>query len=301
MKIKVGKVELILDHHDDSTEYSDGDVEEDIIRYISSGANVNDVINSDTRWPVLYHLSPRRENLLDWYDFDPEATLLEVGAGCGALTGLFCRKVSQVTAVELSDRRARIVASRHMNASNLKVIAGRIENVPIEERFDYITLIGVLEYAGRYHGTNDPHLDFLRSIRSRLKDDGTLIIAVENKLGLKYWAGAPEDHTGGIFENLEGYLGQTEVRTFGNEELKDLLSSAGFSDLDFYYPMPDYKMPDVLYSDNYLPQIGELSQPTPNYDQPRYQLFREGLVMDNVILNHAFNIMANSFLVFCRH
>jgi SAM-dependent methyltransferase len=300
MALKVGNVDLILDHHDKAVVYSDGDVEDDIMKYVSQAADLNDVIKKDVRWPVLYHLSKKRENLLEWYDFDPEASLLEIGAGCGALTGMFCRKVAKVTAVEISERRARTVALRHQKMKNLVVHAGRIENVPMEQRFDYVTLIGVLEYAGRYHKTENPYVDFLRSVKERLKEDGTLILAVENKLGLKYWAGAPEDHTGVLFENIEGYVGKTEVRTFGRKELEDLLESAGFNDFEFYYPMPDYKMPDLLFSDKCLPHVGELTQRAPNYDQPRHVLFREGLAMDNIIKNEAFGIMANSFLVFCR-
>jgi SAM-dependent methyltransferase len=300
MAIKVGNVKLVLDHHEKDVVYSDGDVEDDIMKYVSQGEDLDDVIKKDPRWPVLYHLSQKRENLLDWYDFDPEASLLEIGAGCGALTGMFCRKVAAVTAVEISDRRARIVALRNHQVNNLVVHAGRIENLPLEQKFDYITLIGVLEYAGTYHKTENPQVDFLRSVKARLKDDGTLILALENKLGLKYWAGAPEDHTGVLFESIEGYVGKTAVRTFGRKELEDLLGSAGFKDLDFYYPMPDYKMTDVLFSDNCLPHIGDLTQKAPNYDQPRYLLFREGLAMDNVIKNGAFSLMANSFLVFCR-
>jgi SAM-dependent methyltransferase len=192
------------------------------------------------------------------------------------------------------------VALRNQNAKNLIVRAGRVEDLPAENKYDYVTLIGVLEYAGRYHKTDDPFVDFLRSVKERMKNDGTLIVALENKLGIKYWAGAPEDHSGLMFENIEGYVGKTEVRTFGRKELEELLASAGFNDLEFYYPMPDYKMPDVLFSDGYLPHLGDLTQRAPNYDQPRHVLFREGLAMDNVIRNGAFTTMANSFLVFCR-
>ena len=300
MAIKVGNVDLVLDRLEKGVTYNDGDVEDDIIKYVSQDADLNDVIKNDLRWPVLYHLSKKRENLLDWYDFDPEASLLEIGAGCGALTGMFCRKVANVTAVEISERRARIVAIRNQKVDNLTVHACRFENLPMEQKFDYVTLIGVLEYAGRYHGSEDPYADFLNSVRARLKEEGTLILAMENKLGLKYWAGAPEDHTGVLFENIEGYVGKTDVRTFGRKELEVLLRSAGFNDLDFYYPMPDYKMPDMLFSEDHLPHLGDLSQSAPNYDQPRHILFREGLAMDSVIKNGVFGTMANSFLVFCR-
>ena len=36
----------------------------------------------------------------------------------------------------------------------------------------------------------------LQRVRSLLKPEGKLIVAIENQLGLKYFAGAPEDHLG---------------------------------------------------------------------------------------------------------
>jgi len=205
-----------------------------------------------------------------------------------------------VTAVELSPRRAKIIAARYPDRKNLTVIAGKVEDIPLEGGYDHITLIGVLEYAGRYRRSSNPHLDLLKRAASLLLPDGTLILALENKLGLKYWAGAPEDHSGKLFQGLEGYPEEDGYRTFGKEELTRLLDSAGFHDLDFYYPYPDYKMPDRLYSDRALPLRGEMGKAPPSYDQERFVLFDEGLACDSILSNDAFPLMANSFLVICR-
>ncbi|MBP3700400.1 MAG: hypothetical protein J6I64_00780, partial [Lachnospiraceae bacterium] len=73
--------------------YSDGDVEDRILELCQSGRPVQEILMEDNDWPILYHLSDVRHNVLEWYDFDPEANLLEIGAGCGAITGLLCQKV----------------------------------------------------------------------------------------------------------------------------------------------------------------------------------------------------------------
>ena len=70
------------------------------------------------------------------------------------------------------------------------------------------------------------------------------MIAIENRLGLKYWAGATEDHTGLYFEGLEGYPTTDYVRTFSKPELEALLRQSGYG-LD-YYPYPDYKFPERI-------------------------------------------------------
>lgn len=290
---------MILDHVTGREEYSDGDVEEDILELVSSGRNLEEVVRSDGRWAILYHLDPRRRNLLEWFPFRNDASLLEIGAGCGALTGLFCEKVANVTAVELSERRARIIAARYPSQHNLTIYGGNIEDVPAGE-YDYVTLIGVLEYAGRYRRSADPYGDLLRQAAKSLKPDGTLILAIENRFGLKYWAGAPEDHSGKLFQGLEGYPGERGFRTFGREELLMMLQEAGFSSLDLFYPYPDYKFCDRLHSDRSLPRPGGMGREVPSYDQERFVLFDEGLAFDGIVSNGAFPLMANSFLVICR-
>ena len=75
---------------------------------------------------------------------------MEIGAGCGALTGLLCDKCKKVTAVELSKRRATAAQLRCREKDNLEVIVGNLNDIEFGEKFDYITLIGVLEYQGTY-------------------------------------------------------------------------------------------------------------------------------------------------------
>lgn len=74
--------------------------------------------------------------------------MLEIGSGCGAITRLLCDKCRKVTAVELSRRRATATQLRCRGKNNLEVIAGNLNDIEFAEKFDYITLIGVLEYQG---------------------------------------------------------------------------------------------------------------------------------------------------------
>ena len=77
-------------------------------------------------------------------------------------------------------------------------MVGNFNDIVLEEKYDYITLIGVLEYAAYYTDAKQPFESFLKRISSYLKEDGKLLIAIENKFGLKYWAGTREDHTGRV-------------------------------------------------------------------------------------------------------
>ena len=145
--------------------------------------------------------------------------------------------------MELSKRRATATLLRCRERENLEIIVGNLNDICFDKKFDYITLIGVLEYQGQYTDTEHPFTDFLKEIKGLLKPEGKLLIAIENKYGLKYWCGAGEDHTGVPFDSINQYrIGNKNARTFSREELDGLIKESGFRSTYFYYPMPDYKL-----------------------------------------------------------
>lgn len=278
--------------------YSDGDIEDELLNIVQNNDDYMEILKNDNRWPILYHLSPIRENLLEWYDYDKNGSVLEIGAGCGAVTGVFCRKTSRVVGIELSKRRSMINATRNAKYGNLEIIVGNFEDIQIKEKFDYVSLIGVLEYSPLYINCESPFENMVKRAKGFLKDDGKLIIAIENKMGLKYLAGATEDHTGVPFDGVNNYENIDYVKTLSKPEIIDLLGNAGYKKIEFYYPMPDYKMPNVIYSDNRLPNVGELRNIINVFDRERYQTFNEEIVFDQLIKDGLFDYFANSFLIF---
>lgn len=102
-------MKLNLNYYNGEDLYSDGEVEDELLQITENHKSFHHILKTNTSWPILYHLSPLRANLLEWYPFEETATLLEIGAGCGALTGLFSNKVSKVTAVELSKKERKFL------------------------------------------------------------------------------------------------------------------------------------------------------------------------------------------------
>jgi len=276
--------------------YTDGAIENELLELVGKPREFMAVLARDNRWPLLYHLSPERRNLLEWYPFGHDAALLEIGAGCGALTGLFCEKVAHVTAVELSEKRSRIIERRHTDRPNLEIMAGNFADMSFDHAFDYITLIGVLEYTRTFIQAPDPYQALLSRIAAALKPEGVLFVAVENKLGLKYFAGARDDHTGRQFDGIEGYPAGG-METFSRDELSRLLRTGGFAGQTFYYPYPDYKLPVEIFSDVFLPAANHMLADAPNYDQERLKLFNEQRAWATIIRDGKFPQFANSFLV----
>lgn len=277
--------------------YSDGEVEDELLEAVQNRENIGKMLREGNSWPHLYHLSDIRENILEWYDFDKSKTLLEIGAGCGALTGLFCRKTAYVTAIDLSKKRSTINATRNAEQDNLEIYVGNFEDIKLDKKFDYVTLIGVFEYSICYLKAENPFEEMLKRVKDLLNPGGKLFIAIENKYGLKYFAGAKEDHTGGYFDGISNYNNIDRVRTFSRDTLDKMLKAAGFAENEFYYPMPDYKLPNVIYSDSYLPQKGELRNISDAYDREHLRMFDDVVAYDSICEDGLFPQFANSFLI----
>ncbi len=288
-----------LDYYTGTDYYSDGDIEDELLEIVKTHNDYSTVLAKETRWPILYHLSHIRQNIINWYPFKQNASCLEIGGGCGAITGALCQNLGEVKVVELSKRRSLINLERHKHFDNLEIIVGNLNDIDFKQKFDYITLIGVLEYAGSFTQTDEPYKDFLLQIKQYLKPKGKLIIAIENRYGLKYFAGAKEDHTGKEFDGITGYKDNNTVRTFGKKELEELLQQSGFPCQEFYYPHPDYKMPMEIYSQNWLPGSSSVLSQAPNFDYERFELFNESDAFQGIIENGQFEFFANSFLVIC--
>ena len=283
-----------LDYYSGENFYSDGDIEKEILKIVKTQGSYESMEN--VPFPVLYHLSRVRENILNWYPFQEDATCLEIGSGCGAISGLLCERMKKVVSVELSKQRADINMARHERVPNLEIWVGNLNYMVFGEQFDYIVLNGVFEYAPGFTEGDQPCETFLKNIKRLLKPEGILLIAIENRFGLKYFAGAPEDHTNGYFDGIAGYPDNHSVRTFSKGEWERLMEACGFSYHRFYYPYPDYKFPREVFTDESLKEQ-KYGLPTWNFTKYRMALFREGQVAETIQQDGRMDYFANSFLI----
>lgn len=297
---KIGEVTLDYSKYPGEDFYCDGAVEDELLQIVRdlSPVEYTRVIEERKSWPILYHLSPLRENIVEWIPMDKTAKILEVGSGCGAVTGVLSRKAGSVTCVELSKKRSLINAYRHSECDNVTIHVGNFKDIEpdLPKDYDYICLIGVFEYGKGYIGGRTPYSDFLRILMPHLKKDGRIIIAIENKYGMKYFAGCREDHLGTYFSGIENYEEGGNVRTFSRKGLEHIFDRCGVKEYHFYYPYPDYKFMTTLYSDVYLPGKGELTNNLRNFDRDRMLLFSEGAAFNGVVEDELFPVFANSYV-----
>lgn len=266
-------------------------LERDVALYIDQAADDGfaQAIEGDDRWPVFFHLAETRHALLDWADFGAGCRLLEVGGGFGALTGLFCRRCASVTVTEQNSFCAEALYRRHAEWDNLEIYAADVQEVTFSHKYDVIILVGQLDQK------REP-MAFLAHLESLLAPGGRLFVAVENRYGLKYWAGIPDKHTKLPLGGIRGHRG------LGRRQLDELLAGAGFGMRKFYYPYPDHLLPQVLFTDARPPDAETLiNKIFPYVTDNATQLFGEKSIYQDLAKEGVAPFFANGFLVECAN
>ena len=232
------------------------------------------ILKDHVRLDYLYALSGQRESLMDWYPFRADGVLLEAGAGYGALTGVYSRKVSRVHVLDPDEDNLELNRLRHVELggrTNISYETGELCSyaASCDEKYDYVVFAGTL---------GDHAKEEIRAARKLLKPGGEILAAVCNRFGIKYWAGAEKDPC-----------------SFSLRQLLDLMSERE-GDVEIYYPMPDYRLPVTIFSDRYLPGKGDLTDTVTAYDYPDYLAMDVGARFDQVCEDGRFPQYANSYL-----
>ena len=209
-------------------------------------------------------------NILNWYPFKENQKVLNIGEQLEELTRLLANKCSKVQNVN------------------------RISEIDkINERFDIITLIGINEYE---------RIDLkyvIKKLENSLEVNGKILIAVDNKFGLKFWAGNPEKILDKKFISLIGYNNEPEkIETYTKKYIEKVLQTMGYN-TRFYYPLPDYKVPNVIFTDEQLPKYNRIDKYNPYYSEKSDILFNEIDVFREILKTNKemFAFFTNSFLV----
>lgn len=240
----------------------------EIVRDIRTGTPWRDAVarRYEQTNPWLYQIvtSPARDFFFRQHPPPPGAKILDLGAGWGQIALPLARNArNEVTALEPTPERlafTNAAATQEHIADRMQFVQADFFDVDFEpQQFDLVCCIGVLEWVPKFHDGEPAKVqaEFLRRIRDLLSPRGRLVIGIENRFGLKYLLGAPDDHTGmpgvSVYDAAlaaEKCLQQTgqplRSFTFTHAELAGLLTAAGFGEVKFFAAFPDYKLPQLI-------------------------------------------------------
>lgn len=209
-------------------------------------------------------------NILNWYPFNKTQKVLEVGKKSEELTKFLTDKCSSIQKISKIEE---------------------LEN--IDAKFNIIILLGINENEK----INLKNL--VRRLEGFLEMDGRILLAVDNKFGIRFWAGNPENILEKKFTSLLGYNNEYEkIETYTKKYIKTQLNEIGYK-TRFYYPLPDYRRPNVIFSDDALPEYNSIDKYNPYYTEKSDILFNEIDVFREILKTdkEMFAFFANSFLV----
>lgn len=236
------------------------------------GGDEKRLLDEHKELEYFYALSDIRENLLEWFPFEENGTLLQIGSDFGALTGLLSRKTGQVTVTDPDGENLEVNRRRWESRGNIRYVNGSPEEIREktgEDGFDCVVMAGGLGA--------DPERT-VSLAKELVKPGGTLLLAADNPLGLKHWAGVAAG---------EGAVGVARLKALLPESL-------------CYYPLPDYRTAWEIYSDERLPRKGDLTGMVISYDYPAFLRTDVGASWDSICQEGRFPEFANSYLMVWR-
>jgi hypothetical protein len=185
---------------------------------------------------------------------------LDIGSGWGQIARPLAAHRPVVALEPVAERMAFIRAAARQDGIEHRMAFIEADYLEVEfaTRFSLLCAVGVLEWVGTFQSGADPRERqrlFLRKTRRELADGGCLVLGIENRLGLKYLLGCPDDHLGvpGIACHEAARAADLWRRTSGQElqcftysraELGQMLRDAGYRQIEFYGAFPDYKLPE---------------------------------------------------------
>jgi ubiquinone/menaquinone biosynthesis C-methylase UbiE len=217
-------------------------------------------------------LDPQRASWAPMLGLDENSTALDIGSGYGCITQSLSRFVGEVYSVEAVTERIDFTRERlrQERVNNVRLVQASAADLPLADNsFDLVVVNGVLEWVGEWDLTVDPRtvqINFLKKIFRLLKEDGILLVGIENRIGWNLFLGE-QDHSGMPYTTLVPRAvaswmlrrnskphfrtelnprRQYRTYTYSERGYRKLLGEVGFAATSSYWAEPGYNQPYSL-------------------------------------------------------
>ena len=213
----------------------------------------------------------KKQNILKWYPFEEGATVLEI--------------YDEYSIME--------------NISNkIELEKTSIQELNIQGEYDYITLIGTFEYAPTIIKEEKSYSGLLRKLKEYLKPNGKILLAVDNRIGVKYLVGGKSKYYNYIFEGIESEIRNNKPNLLLKSDIEKFIEEAKFENYKFYYPLPDYRNTTTIFTDEFLPKSNHSKIVYPvTYEDSSIVVYNEVNMIKQICDNSDFPNFTNSYLV----
>lgn len=256
---------------------------------------ISDISNSIDNDIVVDCLRELKKNILCWYKFKKTDKILQIGFD-DEISKMLAEMSDFITIIEPNEEKVKNIYSDYDNLNNIEVILGNLDNIKLMNTYDYIIFIGSFEKLSLYTSSSNPYIDFFNIIKNYISKNTKLIIATDNKFGMRYFAGYSEKSTKNPYTSLVGNFGKN-TKLFGKNEIISILKNIGFVNTKFYYPLPNFSAPNIIFSDDYMPTCENIVRYLPLYNREDVVRYSEVLALRETINNSTFDMFANSYLI----
>ncbi|MCI9489908.1 MAG: class I SAM-dependent methyltransferase [Dorea sp.] len=222
--------------------------------------------------------------MVKWYDFEKGSRIAVVVHECGN---------SLLIAKALEEEREGVE----------RILLDRVEGAKCHEEdkeiYDVIIAADVLEYTQNIPG-------LLKRLRAMLKPDGKLLLATDNRLGIRYFCGDQDLFTGKNYDGIENYKHllpwerkAMNGKAYSKAELTRFLETAGFGRHRFFSVFPRISNPQILLAEDYEPNEALDIRVFPEYNNPDTVFLFEEELYPSLMENQLLHPMANGFFIEC--
>lgn len=268
----------IYDEFCDSTKE---DIYAGIEAQISNSEKPQDLLKQSPTLECARIFAEQRKNVLCWYPFKDGSRILTVGDECGSAFAYKAEEGYRVVSVVSTLCSAKTAARTYNKTNRLTLYAGDAKKIlsSLTDKFDYIIIFP--EYVNR---------QIIKTAEDKRNDGGKMIIVADNPVGLRYLSGVKDVNSTVYGRAITG-------AALNKNGLENMLKETGFENYKFYYPYPDYRFTETVYTDEALPQNENLRSPLTVFDGDRIRLFDEEKVQAEIIAKGEFARYANSYII----